>query len=96
VQFFQFAADISRDRRVADVGVDLAAGGDTDSQRLEFAGQVDFVGGNDHPPSRNFAVNQLGTQVLPLGNELHLGRNLAGAGGLELGICHQNGSPSSF
>ena len=84
VQLFQLALDVARDRRVADVGVDLRAGGDADAHRLEPLLQVHLVGRNDHPAAGHFAANQLGLESFALGDVFHFGRDNAAAGHFDL------------
>ena len=55
VQLFQLAVDVAGDGRVADVGVDLGAGGDADAHRLQPLSQVHLVGRDDHPAAGHFA-----------------------------------------
>ena len=74
-QLVQLAAGIAVDLAVADVRIDLAARSDADAHRLQL-GMV-RVGGDDHPPSRHFAADQLGRQVLAAGDVLHLLRRHA-------------------
>ena len=85
VQLVQLVVDVAGDGRVADVGVDLAAGRDADAHRLEAAWQVDLVGRDDHPAARDLGADQLGLELLALGDELHLGRDDALAGHFDLG-----------
>src|SRR5262249_7756490 len=85
VQLLQLVVDLAGDGRVADVGVDLALGGDADAHRLEAPGQVDLVGGDDHAPAGHLVADQLGLEVLALGDEGHLLGDDAPAGGVQLG-----------
>src|SRR5262249_36182581 len=85
VELLQLVVDLAGDGRVADVGVDLAPGGDADAHRLEAPGQVGLVGGDDHPAAGHLVADQLGLEVLALGDEGHLVGDHAPAGGLKLG-----------
>ena len=84
VQLFQLLLDVAGHGRVADVGVDLALGGDADGHRLQPAGEVDLVGRNDHPPGGDFVADQLRRKAFALADEFHFGRDLAGTGGFDL------------
>src|SRR5712671_432143 len=70
VQFLQLLIDIGAGGGVADVGVDFAFGGDTNGHRLKIA--VMNVGGDDAAATRHFTANQVGLEVLALGDVLHL------------------------
>ena len=70
VQLLQLLIDVAGDRRVADVGVDLALRGHADAHRLQL-GMVD-VGRDDHAPGGDFVADQLGRKLLALGDEEHL------------------------
>ncbi len=72
-QLFQFPVDVRGDRRVADIGVDLAPGGDADAHRLQV-GVID-VGGNDHPSARHFGADQFRREALARGDVVHLLRD---------------------
>ena len=48
----------------------LQLGGDADAHRLEPARQVDRVRRNHHPAGGHFAANQLGLELLALGDEI--------------------------
>ena len=85
VQLLQLVLDVAGDGRVADVGVDLALGGDADAHRLQPAAQVDLVGRDDHPAAGDFVADQLRLEAFALGDEFHLRRDLAGAGLFDLG-----------
>jgi hypothetical protein len=84
VQLLQLVIDLAGDGRVADVRVDLALAGDADGHRLQPLLQVLDVGRNDHAAPRHLGADQFGVQVFPLGDELHLGRDGARAGGFDL------------
>ena len=85
VQLFQLLVDLAGDGRVADVGVDLAQGGDADGHRLQLFLEVDRVGRDDHPAAGHFGADQLGIQILELGDEAHFLGDRSLAGGFELG-----------
>ena len=85
VQLLQLRLLVAGHRRIADIGVDLGEGGDADCHRLEPLGEVHRVGGNHHPAPGDLAPDQLLGKILALGDELHLGRDLVGTGGFELG-----------
>jgi hypothetical protein len=85
VQLLQFVVDGAGDGRVADVGVDLAGGGDADRHRLQPLRQVDRVGRDDHPAAGHLVADQVSVEVLAAGNVTHLVRDDAPAGGFELG-----------
>ena len=87
MQLFQLFVDVARDGRVADVGVDLGERGDPDGHRLELFLQMDFVGGDHHPPAADFRANQLRRQVFAASDEFHLRRQQAGTSRFEL--CHR-------
>ncbi len=55
VQLVQFVADLGRDRRIPNVGVDLAQGGHANAHGLKF-GMID-VGGNDHAAAGDFIAD---------------------------------------
>ena len=59
-QLLEFLVDVGGDGGIADVGVDLALGGDADAHRLQV-GVVD-VGRNDHAAARHFGAHQLRRQ----------------------------------
>ncbi|MDH6226096.1 hypothetical protein M2169_003066 [Streptomyces sp. MJP52] len=61
-------------RRVADVGVDLHQETLADDHRLDL--RVVHVGGQHRPSRRDLLAHDLGRDVLPEGDELHLGRDL--------------------
>jgi hypothetical protein len=84
VELLELGLLVAGDRRVADVGVDLRERGDADRHRLEPLGEVHRVGGDHHPAPGHLASDQLLRKVLALGDELHLGGDLVGAGGFEL------------
>ena len=65
-QLLQLFFDVRSDRRIADIGVDLALRRDADGHRLQV-GVVD-VGRDDHAPARHFGANQLRRQVLAPGD----------------------------
>ena len=69
-QLFQFAFHVRNHRRVADIGVDLALGGNPDRHRLQV-GVVD-VGGNNQAPARHLGAHQLGRQAFALRDKVHL------------------------
>jgi len=85
VDLLQLAVGVAGQRRVAQVGVDLGAAGDADAHRAQAFLQVDPVGGNDHAPARDLAAHELGLELLALGDGLHLGRDDARSGLLDLG-----------
>src|SRR5437879_3857447 len=70
MQLLQFLIDVRACRGISDICVDLALRGDPDRHRLQVA--VMDIGGNDAPPPRYLASNQLRLQPFALGNELHL------------------------
>ena len=96
VQLLELAFEAAGDGRVADVGVHLAPGGDADAHRLEPAGEVDRVGRNDHPAGGDFVADERRLELLALGDEFHLRRDLAGTGAFELRnrLRHQVSSAS--
>ena len=75
VQLFQFLVDFRRDRRIADVGVDLAQRRHADRHWLEFR-MID-VGGNDHAAAGHFVAHQFGRQLFAVGDVTHLFRDHA-------------------
>ena len=81
VQLFHLTLDIAGDSGVADVGIDLAASGDTDRHWLQAGFEVNRVGGNDHRPCGNCLTNLFDLQLLSLGHEFHLRGNLTPTGG---------------
>ena len=83
VQLLQFFLDFRSDRRVADVGVDLAQRRHADRHRLEL-GMVD-VGGNDHAAAGHFVAHQFGRQLFAVGDVTHFFRDHALAGVVHLG-----------
>ena len=83
VQLAQLLGDLRGDGGVADVGVDLAAGGDADAHRLHF-GVVD-VGGNDQASGGNLVAHQLGGDLFAFRNKRHLLGDLPQAGKVHLG-----------
>ena len=80
VELFQLFVHVAGDGRVADVGVDLGAGGDADPHRLEPLFEMHLVGRNDHPPAGDLVADQLRLKVLAPGDEFHLRRDPAGSG----------------
>ena len=70
VQLLQLFVNVAGDGRVADVGVDLAARLDADGHRLQL-GVVD-VGRDDHASGGHFVADELGRNLLALGDEDHL------------------------
>src|SRR5258708_7121952 len=70
VQFLQLLVNVGAGGGVPDVGVDFAFGGDADGHRLQIA--VMNVSGDDAAAACHFAANQLGLEVLALGDVLHL------------------------
>src|SRR5262249_35143101 len=81
----QLAVDVGGDGRIADIGVDFAAGLDADAHRLEAELQVVDVGRDDHPPARDLRPDQFGLQRLAAGDVLQLGRDPAEPGLFDLG-----------
>ena len=74
-----------RDRRCAEVRVDLGQAGAADGHRVEPVAEVHLVGGDDHPAGGDLVAHLLGREVLlALGDPLHLGRDGAEARVLEL------------
>ena len=69
VQLFQLFFNFGGDRRVADVGVDLAQRGHADRHRLQFR-MVD-IGGNNHPPARYFVAHQFRRDLFAMRNVAH-------------------------
>jgi hypothetical protein len=90
VQFLEFAVDVAGDRAVADVGVDLAGGGNSDRHRLEPLGQMDFIGRNDHSAGGDLGTDQLGLEIFTTGDIFHFGGDLPPACGFDLG--HDRGA----
>src|SRR5207248_7006240 len=72
-----------RHGRVADVGVDLHQEVAADDHRLGL-GVVD-VGRDDGPPEGDLLADEFGLEPFPNGDELHLRRDLAASGVVELG-----------
>ncbi len=70
VQLLQLFIDIGRNGRVADIGVDLAQRSHADGHRFQFR-MVD-IGGDDHASGGDFVADELGGQLLALGDEHHL------------------------
>jgi len=85
VQLFQLVVDRAGDGGVADVRVDLAQGRDADRHWLEVLLEVVDVGRDDHAAARDLGTNQVGVEVFPLGDEVHLRSDRALAGSFELG-----------
>src|SRR5205807_2613577 len=69
--------------RIADVGVDLHQEVSADDHGLGL-GVVD-VGGDDGPAPGDLVADELGLEPFADGDELHLGRDVAPAGVVELG-----------
>ncbi len=82
VQLLQFFVDFRGDRRVADVGVDLAQRGHTDGHRLEF-GMVD-VRGNNHAAAGYFVAHEFGGDLLFVCDKRHFLGDYALAGVVHL------------
>ena len=57
-------------RRIADIGIDLAAGRHPDAHRLEVG--VADVRGDDHPSASHLVADRFGGQPLALGHVVHL------------------------
>ena len=70
VQLLQLLVDVAGDGRIADVGVDLALRGHANAHRLQLR-MVD-VGRNDHVADGDLVADQLGRDLLALGDEEHL------------------------
>ena len=85
VQLFQLGIDIAGDGRVADIGVDLGAGGDADAHRLQPLLEMLVIGRDDHPAAGDFRADQFRFERFALGDEFHLGRDRAGTGLFDLG-----------
>jgi hypothetical protein len=60
MEFFEFFFDIAGNCGVADIGVDLATGGDTDTDGLQAFFQVNDVGRDDHAAPGHFAADEFG------------------------------------
>ena len=84
VQLFQLIFHLGEDGAVANVGVDLAAQGDTDAHGLKRISQVMDVGRDDHAASGHFGTDQFGFYILAFGHIFHGRSDITGAGGLEL------------
>ena len=69
-QLLEFLFDIRRNRRIADVGVDLTIGGDADTDRFQI-GMPD-VRRDDHAAARHLGADQLRREALPPGDAQHL------------------------
>ena len=87
-ELLDFAVRIGRHLRVADVGVDFHPGDFTDRHRLQRAGQVVDVGGDDQPPDRDLVAHRLRCQLLALGDEAHRVGDLAATRGVHLRACY--------
>ena len=72
-QLLQLFINVGCDCRIADVGVDLAAGSDADGHRLEVL--VVNVGGNDRSPPRYFRTHQFRSQPLAIRHVVHFFRD---------------------
>src|SRR5208337_1717716 len=83
VELLEFFFDVGADRRVADVGVDLAQRGHPDAHGLEF-GMVD-VGRNDHAAAGNLVADQLRRKFLAAGDVVHFFADDSLAGVVHLG-----------
>ena len=70
VQLVQLFVDIGGDRGVADVGVDLAPGGDANPHGLQL-GVVD-VGRNDEPAGGDLVADQADGNLFAFGDKGHL------------------------
>ena len=81
-QLVDLFVDRRADGRVADVRVDLHREVPADDHRLEL-GMVD-VGGNDGASARHLGPDELGVEALADRDELHLGRDDAAAGVVQL------------
>ena len=83
-----------RDRRGADVGVDLHPRDGADAHRLERAGEVADVGGDDEPAGGHLVANGLGRHALAIGDERHRWRDLSAARVAQLrhGLSHLSDS----
>jgi hypothetical protein len=84
VKFFKLAVDVGCDGRIADVGVDLALGGDADGHRFKAFFQVRLVGGDHHSSPRDFIPHQRRFQFFAARDELHFGGDLALPSGQQL------------
>src|SRR5207247_1734201 len=62
----QLVVDGAGDRGVADVGVDLAQGGDADAHRFQAFAEVIDIGRDDHAAPRDFGADEFGLEVLAL------------------------------
>src|SRR5205814_939797 len=82
LEFLEFTSDIGGDGGVPDVGIDLALGGDPDAHRLQI-GVMD-VGRDDHAPARHFGADQFRRDALAFGDEVHLFRDNALSGIVQL------------
>ncbi len=78
MKFFQLFFDVGGGRRISDVGVDLAPGGDADAHRLEI--RVMHIGRDDHASASDFGPDQLGRQILAPGDECHFFRDNSSSG----------------
>src|SRR5450432_2437146 len=70
VQLLEFFFDLRRDRRIANIRINLAQRCHADRHWLEF-GMVD-VGGDDHSSAGHFVADELRRQLLFVGDEAHL------------------------
>src|SRR5580700_150431 len=82
MQFLQLFVDVGTCGGIADVRVDLTAGGDADGHGLEIP--VMDVGRDDAATARDLAANQLRLELFALGNVLHLLGDDAVAGKVHL------------
>ena len=85
VELFQFRGLVACHCGVADIGIDLRERCDADAHRLKRLGEVHAIGRNHHSAAGYFVADELLGEIFSLGNELHLGRDLAPAGTFKLG-----------
>ncbi len=69
MQLLEFLGDLRSHRRIADIGVDLAAEGDADAHRLERA--VMDIGGNNGAAAGHFAAHEFRLDLLPASDMFH-------------------------
>jgi hypothetical protein len=84
VELVELLLYVARHGRIANVGVDLAFGGDTDAHRFQPAGNMDLVRRDHHAAGCDFVANEFRRQVFAFGDIFDFRRDLAAAGGLKL------------
>src|ERR1700693_4419651 len=83
MELFQLLVNVRGSRGIADVGVDLASGGDADAHGFQIA--VVHIGGNNQVPASDFAGNQLRGNLPAPRYKAHLFGTYAAARPVHLG-----------